>query len=176
MYRNRNDELAHYGVKGMRWGVRRGLEELSRANTSGDKGAHNHAVATLSTHRDKIKKKMTKLDRKGEKLERMRYEQATKTEVKSAKLSQKAAKLRSKADMTRSADRAHKRYAKANRLDYRVSQMQAQVAKTKAKIEKNKKFKSLFEQGLNDINKELITKGQDFLYMKPNGLPYTLAD
>lgn len=35
-------ELYHYGVKGMKWGIRKGKQAL----TGGTKGDHNYGVAT----------------------------------------------------------------------------------------------------------------------------------
>ncbi len=171
-----NDELYHYGVKGMRWGVRRAKKELHEANREGRKGGHNHAVAVLSTHRDKINKKLSKLDKKSEKLETKRYKQATDSATKIAKLERKAAKLRKKAGKAFYTSTSNKRLHKAAKLDYKISKLKEAAAKTQAKIEKNERLKDAFKKGLDEINDELITKGQDFLYMKPNGMPYTNAD
>lgn len=170
------DELMHYGVKGMKWGVRRGLSELRESKVSGSKGSHNHAVATLSTHRDKINKKLTQLDAKSDRLEKKRYKVATKDDVKIAKYNNKSAKLRRKAGVTYDWDRERRLTKKANRLDVKVAKLEKNRAKVQAKIEKNERLKKAFNMGLKDINDELVKNGQDFLYMKSNGLPYTLAD
>lgn len=171
-----NDELRHYGVRGMRWGVRRGLKELHESNQTGRKGGHNHAVAVLSGHRDKINKKLGSLDKKTVKLEEKRYKQATKDSIKIAKLERKSAKALKKSHRTMSVDKAEKYRQKSSALDYKVSKLKEKAAKNKAKIEKNERLKAIYKKGLNDINRELVTKGQDFLYMKPNGMPYTNAD
>jgi len=163
MYDNRNDELTHYGVKGMRWGVHRARKKLSTANSSGNTADRDKAVRTLESHQKKINKKIAKLDSRSEALEKRRYEQVTKNAPKAAKLNEKAAKLNAKADRTRNADRAHKRRAKANQLKYKVAQMEAQAAKTRAKIEKNEKYKRMFEQGLKDVDVALINRGRNFL-------------
>lgn len=173
--RNSN-ELKHYGVKGMRWGVRRAMKELHESNREGRKGGHNHAVAVLSTHRDKINKKLSSLDKKSTKLENKRYTQATTNAKKIAKLEQKSAKLKLKAGKAVYTSTSSKRLAKSAKLDYKVSKLKKAAAKTQAKIEKNERLKEIYKKGLNEINHELVTKGQDFLYMKPNGMPYTNAD
>lgn len=57
-----NDELAHYGVKGMRWGVRR-----VRANMAGRKAAQQHIRGTnafLTRTRNSATKKTKKLNAK----------------------------------------------------------------------------------------------------------------
>ena len=178
-YITTDGELYHYGVKGMRWGVRRAKKELhgSRSYTStGTMGSHNHAVAVLDTHREKINKKLSKLDKKSEKLEAKRYKQATDSATKIAKLDRESAKLRKKAGKAFYTSTSNKRLHKAAKLDYKISKLKEATAKTQAKIEKNNRLKEAFKKGLDEINDELITKGQYFMYMKPNGMPYTNAD
>ena len=170
------NELYHYGVKGMRWGVRRAIKELHESNRDGRKGGHNHAVSVLSTHRDKINKKLTALDKKSANLEAKRYKQATKNAEKIAKLERKSAKLKLKAGKAFYTETASKRLHKSAKLDLKVAKLKESAAKTKAKIEKNNRLKETYKKGLNEINHELITKGQDFLYMKKDGTPYTNAD
>lgn len=169
-------ELYHYGVKGMKWGVRRAMKELHDSNSTGRKGGHNHAVAVLSEHRDKINKKLASLDKKSTSLEATRYKQATKNANKIAELERKAAKHRLKAGKAFNTSTSDKHLHKAAKLDYKVSKLKKAAAKTQAKIEKNERLKAIFNEGLKEINRELVTKGQDFLYMKSNGMPYTNAD
>lgn len=175
-YEQGSDELTHYGVKGMKWGVRRAMKELHESNQTGRKGGHNHAVASLSTHRDKINKKLTALDKKSVHLESKRYKQATKNAKKIAKFEKKSAKLKLKAGKAFYTSTASKRLHKSAKLDLKVAKLKQSAAKTQAKIEKNERLKEIYKTSLKDINNELVTKGQDFLYMKSNGMPYTNAD
>lgn len=172
----RKDELRHYGVVGMKWGVRRGLSELRESNKTGNKGGHNHAVAVLSGHRDKINKKLATLDKKSDKLESKRYKQATKDATKIAKLERKAEKALMKSYKTKSVEKAEEYKQKSVAWNYKASKLKQKSAKTQVKIEKNNKLKETFKTKLNEINDELVTKGQDFLYMKSNGMPYTKGD
>lgn len=171
-----DNELYHYGVKGMKWGVRRAMKELHESNQTGRKGGYNHAVAVLSEHRNKINKKLSALDKKSASLETKRYKQATKTEKKIAKLEQKSAKAKLKAGKSFYTSTADKRLHKSAKLDYKISKLKKTIAKTQAKIEKNDHLKEVYKKTLNEINHELVAKGQEFLYMKPNGMPYTNAD
>lgn len=163
-YMTTDGELCHYGVKGMKWGVRKATKRLNTSNQTGDKKEHNRAVASLSSHRDKINKKLTKLDKKSEQLEAKRYKQATKNATEIAELERKAAKARRKASKSIYTTTTRKRLQKVAKLEYEASKLKEEVAKTQAKIEKNERMKAAFKKGLDDINNELITKGQGFLY------------
>lgn len=90
-----NGELYHYGVLGMRWGVRR--------NTS-------KAYAKASGKADKLRKKQTALNVKAAKLQKKalnkevhatnekQYQKARKKQFKANKLNLKAAKMQKKYD------------------------------------------------------------------------------
>ena len=123
-----SNELLHYGVKGMRWGVRRAKEDLRRAHEEkgyGSKSEHNRAVAALSTHRDKATKKIQKLDQQYTTLTRLSKSKVTPL----SKLAQN-------------------------------------------EMAKNRELKRMFNDGIKSINKDLVDKGMDYLYMRPDGLPY----
>ena len=156
-----DDELYHYGVKGMRWGVRRAKKRLAASDRTGDEKKRNRAIASLSSHRDKINKKLTKLDKKSEKLETKRYKQATKNAPKIAELERKANKARRKAAKAIYTTTARKRLQKVAKLEYKASKLKEEMAKTRAKIEKNERMKAAFKKGLSEINDELINKGQN---------------
>lgn len=163
------NELMHYGVQGMKWGIRRYKPNLY----SEDKGIHNNAVAKLTTHREKANKKLSKLENQASKLNDKRSKQIATTDKKVAELRYKADKNRKKAhgflaNEISMVTREHK----ARQLDYKASVYEKRAADTKAKIEKNKRMQEAFKKGIDEINNELITKGQDFLYMREDGYPY----
>lgn len=95
LYEMSNDELYHYGVLGMKWGVRR--------------GSASRAFAKASTKATKLKKKASKLQLKSAKLQKKslkkemhaknekQYQKARKIQFKANKLNLKSAKLQKKA-------------------------------------------------------------------------------
>lgn len=54
------NELMHYGVLGMKWGVKRGTRQLSKATTPKQK---QKSVATLEKHKGKAIKKLERANR-----------------------------------------------------------------------------------------------------------------
>lgn len=157
-------ELYHYGVKGMKWGVRRATKKLHTANQAGNEKQRSRAVASLSTHQRKINKKLASLDKKSVKLEKKRYEQATENATKIAKLERKANKARRKAAKTIYTTTARKRLQKVAKLEYKASKLKEEMAKTQAKIEKNERLKAMFKKGLAEIDQELIANGRKLLH------------
>ena len=116
LYDNRNEqlddqELYHYGVLGMKWGVRRASRQLSKASSGESK---SKAVAKLTKHREKGSAEIAKRQVKANKLNDKYDKKIVKQEAKAAKLSSKAAKLERKA-MRRftSVDKAQKLELKA---------------------------------------------------------------
>lgn len=161
LYVVEDDELYHYGVLGMKWGVRRASKQLSKATTDKER---NKAVSSLNSHREKINKKMSSLDSRSEKLEQKRYKVATKSEPKIAKYKKKAAKYRQKASTSFLPIKERNFNIKANKFDIKASKLEQKAAKTRAKIEKNERLKKTFETGLNNIDKALVDRGRNFVY------------
>lgn len=155
------DELTHYGVLGMRWGVRRATKRLSKATTSEQR---DKAVASLNKHRAKATKKVEKLAAKHPKLEKAYDKAVTKIDPKIAKLETKKAKLRRRAGSIFTSERqAEKLLIKRNTLDMKIEGLKARSHEAKAAIAKNDHMTSLFKQGIADIDSALASAGKKYV-------------
>lgn len=81
---NHDDQLAHYGIKGMRWGIRRTEEQLARARGGTDsprKKSSGGIFSKKKTSKEKLKKKVSEMDDTELKqvVERLRLENAYRT-------------------------------------------------------------------------------------------------
>lgn len=150
-YEYSQEELYHYGVKGMRWGIRKADNRLSKATTKEDR---DKAVAKLNKHRAKASAELTKLQKQRPKLEKEVHRHITKNDEKAAKLREKSAKLEKKAyGMFTSKDRASNMMYKAGKLDNQAKSLEAKSAQAKAKLAKNEELQKIFKQGIKDIDK-----------------------
>lgn len=161
MYNENNNELLHYGVKGMRWGVRRATKALSKATTDEQR---EKAVNRLEKHRVKAGRKIEKLDKARPKLERNVERAITKTDVKAAKLNSKADRLYSKANgLFVSERKAMERIQKANLLESRAKSLTVKSNEAKAKLAQNEAMTKAFRQGINDIDDALVAYGRKYV-------------
>lgn len=137
------DELViyHYGVKGMRWGIRRTPEQLGR--------------------------KIESLTAKNKKIQEKRVDRAN---IKSAKYAEKASKFRYKATKkkafatsTSDLEKAQKFEFKAAKLEIKSNKFKAMAAKGQAKINKNKELISVFEKTIDAIDDGTIKRGESFV-------------
>ena len=163
MYRYSN-ELQHHGVKGMKWGVRRGTSQLSKAKTTGDRELHNKGVATLNKHKTKINKKVARLDKNISTLQAKRNRQMQVDDVKAARLNAKAANLNRRATRPfTSGWKADKLMRQATLTNIKADVIRSKSQETQALINKTKTQKSIFEKGLSDIDRTLMANGENFV-------------
>lgn len=135
-----DEELKHYGVKGMRWGVTRASNKLNNATTNKQR---DKALKSLSKHKYKSLAEIAKLKKKEKKLDHP----IRKNDIRVADLKTKSAKLKNK----------------AGEIDARAELILAKSRKTQAKLDRNKRMQELYQQGIHDIDEAVISRGQKYI-------------
>lgn len=139
-----SDALMHYGVKGMKWGVRksRSAKYLDRAEKGGSKKRKNKLTPA---QKERIKKakikakadiKVAKLNAKAKKIEARTKLESAKTKAESSKAKTEAPKKKSVRDMTNEELRA---VIDRNRLETEYKKI-SEVPKKKTTSEKLAEF------------------------------------
>lgn len=146
-----SDELCHYGIRGMRWGIRRyqnpdgTLTEAGRKRVSKLRDSNSR----LTGKRDKLTKRMEFQTRK--------YANSI------SKANQKAAELRVKEyGLFTTKTRADKLEYKASKLEARAAQKAMKIDRTKARIAKIDALVSKNNRKISELNSAEISKGKDY--------------
>ena len=158
---NDNDELTHYGILGMRWGVRRTRAQLDRAST---KDGRDKAISKLNKYRTKGAAEIDKLKKKGVKLEKQSENLIIKNETKAANLNKQAAKKRSKMyGFFTSQEEAKDLEFQAKKLEARANELIASSKNAKAKVESNSTMIKAFQREIDNIDDALVKAGKKYL-------------
>lgn len=156
------NELQHYGVPGMRWGIRRGRNQITRAKT---KEEHEKGVSTLTKHRGKAVRKVAKLEKKGVKLDKAYNKAVLKTDPKIAKLDKQIGnidrKLNKRPNM--SDKKARRLITDQVALEMKINDLQAKSSKAKTAYAKNERLKEIFNKGISDIDDILAKAGRKYI-------------
>ena len=156
-----NDELQHYGVKGMKWGVHRARKKLASATTSEER---EKAVNSLKKHRAKGSTEINKLREKNDKLQAKSDKRAKKQDIKAANLASKAATKMSKANKWyRSEAKAERLKLEAADLQIKVDKISTKSNEIRAKIKKNETMQKAFREQINLIDETLVKYGKRYL-------------
>lgn len=156
------DELYHYGVKGMRWGVRRATTKMFKRDQP--KVYRDQAMSSLKKHREKGTAEIAKLKKRGVKLTETVEKQTIKNETKAAKLRNKAAKKRNKMyGLFTSRKKAAKLEYKANKMDAKAAKLETKAARAKTLLNKNKTMIGAFEREISNIDSALVNYGKWYL-------------
>lgn len=172
---NLNDELYHYGVIGMKWGVRRARKALGKSASDADA---NRAFSKLQKHRAKGTAEVAKLQKRRDKLEtqlvkssKKDAEKASKLERKAAKLDNKAAKnMKKAAGRFTSAEKALELKAKSDSLKLKSDLLKTKAASlhtkyelAKQKVDSNERMQNAFQTQIDKIDTTFAEYGRHYL-------------
>ena len=146
-----SDELCHYGIRGMRWGIRRYQNPDGTLTEAGRKRISklHDSNSRLIGRRDKLTKRMEFQTRK--------YANSI------SKANQKAAELRVKEyGLFTTKTRADKLEYKASKLEARAAQKAMRIDRTKARIAKIDALVSKNNRKISELNSAEISKGKAY--------------
>lgn len=155
-----DEELMHYGVKGMRWGVRRATKSLSNATTQRQ---YDRAMTSLNKHKQKSQAKIAKLESQRPKLEKQVEKHVMKTDGKVAKMDLKVAKMQKKAGrLFTSKNKRTELLDKAEVMKMKADGLRAKSDNAKQLLAKNTAMQQAFKKGIRDIDASIIENGKRY--------------
>lgn len=142
-----SNELYHYGVPGMKWGVHR---------SSASK------ISSWNRKKTKLNKKITKQENKQTKLKKKLDKQTISTAERVAKLMNESARLRNKSYtgffMTKS--KGDKLRYKADKMEAQANAYKAQIEGTKLRIEKTNSLIRKYNTKISKLDTKIKEEGK----------------
>ena len=159
-----NNELQHYGVKGMRWGVRRAKKSYAKATATGNKDKIEKLDAKMAKHKTKATNKVKKLEKAQPQLEKNVQRHKQKTDIKAAKMQAEAARLRRKAIRPLVPEKMAQQYLNDALIKQaKADDLKARSEKAKMLLEANVDAQRIFNTGISEINKLTVDKGKQYI-------------
>jgi hypothetical protein len=152
------NELYHYGVIGMKWGVRRASRQLSKATT---KEQRDKAIGKLNKHRSKASAEIAKRKAKRPKLQERADKLFVKNDVRASNLKKRAGVYRRRASRVISTQFWRNwNHNKSERLYGRADKLRESSRAAKEMVERNETYIRMFSQGIDTIDATLINRGK----------------
>ena len=156
-----NDELYHYGVLGMKWGVRRASKQLSKATTREER---DKAIGKLNKHRSKASAEIDKRKAARPKLQERADRLSAKNDVRASELKKRAGVYRRRASRIISTRFWRNwNHNKSERLYGRADKLRENSRAAKEKIERNETYIRMLSQGIDTIDATVINRGKRIL-------------
>lgn len=158
--RSYSDDLYHYGIIGMRWGVRRSKKQLVSARNASER---DEAVSKLNEHREKGVNKIDSLRKRDVWLQK----QVVRNETKASNYAKKAARERMtkyqlvNLVMPSIEKRFHER--QAVRADLKSSKRMSAASRYKTLMNWNQKSINMFQREINKIDVSITEAGKRFI-------------
>ncbi len=159
-----SDDLQHYGIPGMRWGVRRSAEQLGKRVRKMEKRNARYTAKLKGNKEARMRKRLAKghkllsqaakYERKQQKYERKSKPGLFRSEKKAAKNMIRAEKYRRKAE---------KRRVKGELLTNKASSFIDKQDALRTKIEHNNRVMACYNKTISAINSGTIKQGKIFM-------------